>query len=81
VIISCKGWPLLPVFKWLKNTGNIENMEMCRTFNCGIGMVLVVSPENVGLIEKMVNESVYKIGNVVESKERVVMHDFYVWDA
>lgn len=44
-------------------------------------MVLVVSPENVGLIEKMVNESVYKIGNVVESKERVVMHDFYVWDA
>ena len=35
-------WPTLPVFKWLKKMGNIEDAEMHRTFNCGIGMVLVV---------------------------------------
>jgi phosphoribosylformylglycinamidine cyclo-ligase len=35
-------WPTLPVFKWLQKMGNIEDAEMHRTFNCGIGMVLVV---------------------------------------
>jgi hypothetical protein len=44
-------------------------------------MVLVVSPKNVPLIEKMIDEKVYTIGHVIESKERVVMHDLDVWNA
>ena len=36
-------WPALPIFDWLKRYGNIEDAEMARTFNCGIGMVLIVS--------------------------------------
>jgi phosphoribosylformylglycinamidine cyclo-ligase len=40
--IEAARWPTLPVFKWLKKMGNIEDAEMHRTFNCGIGMVLVV---------------------------------------
>ncbi|MFL5083379.1 MAG: phosphoribosylformylglycinamidine cyclo-ligase, partial [Xanthobacteraceae bacterium] len=37
--------PVLPVFKWLAATGGIAEAEMLRTFNCGIGMVAVVAPE------------------------------------
>jgi phosphoribosylformylglycinamidine cyclo-ligase len=37
--------PHPPVFKWLSETGGIEEQEMLRTFNCGIGMVIVVSAE------------------------------------
>ncbi|HEY7841656.1 MAG TPA: phosphoribosylformylglycinamidine cyclo-ligase [Gammaproteobacteria bacterium] len=37
------SWPRPPVFDWLQRTGNIAEAEMLRTFNCGIGMVLVVA--------------------------------------
>ncbi|KAI9077500.1 hypothetical protein K1719_040522 [Acacia pycnantha] len=39
------SWEVPPVFKWLQEAGNIEDSETRRTFNMGIGMVLVVSPE------------------------------------
>lgn len=40
--INYGSWQFLPVFKWLMDTGNIEIMEMLRTFNCGVGMIVVV---------------------------------------
>ena len=39
-------WPALPIFDWLQRYGHIEDGEMARTFNCGIGMVLFVSREH-----------------------------------
>jgi phosphoribosylformylglycinamidine cyclo-ligase len=40
-------WPSLPIFEWLQKNGRIENTEMARTFNCGIGMVLIVAKDAV----------------------------------
>ena len=40
------SWSLPPVFEWLQAGGNIEELEMMRTFNCGIGMILVVASES-----------------------------------
>lgn len=37
--------PLPPLFEWLRATGNVSPEEMARTFNCGFGMVLAVSPD------------------------------------
>jgi phosphoribosylformylglycinamidine cyclo-ligase len=45
--IDTTTWDLLPIFSWLQNEGNIETREMARTFNCGIGMLVVVDPDNV----------------------------------
>ena len=42
--IDWTAWPLPPVFDWLQRTGGIADHEMRRTFNCGIGFMLVVSP-------------------------------------
>ncbi len=42
---------LPPVFDWLKREGEIADEEMWRTFNCGIGFVLIVSPDAVGAVE------------------------------
>jgi len=42
-VIEQSRWTMPWVFKWLKKQGNIEDAEMYRTFNCGIGMVMVVS--------------------------------------
>ena len=40
------AWPLPHVFQWLGETGGISDHELRRTFNCGVGFVLVVAPEN-----------------------------------
>lgn len=45
--IDAGAWSLPPVFGWLQALGRIEPQEMVRTFNCGIGMVAVVSPLDV----------------------------------
>src|SRR5437764_10643195 len=42
--------PMLPVFKWLAKTGGIAEPEMLRTFNCGIGMIVVANPEKVDAV-------------------------------
>jgi len=41
------AWPLPPVFQWLGEAGGISDHELRRTFNCGVGFMLIVSPENV----------------------------------
>ena len=49
--IDTSAWPLPPVFDWLQREGNVPREEMWRTFNCGIGYVLMVAPADVAAIE------------------------------
>ena len=46
-IIDCNSWQLPEVFQWLQREGNVEVMEMNRTFNCGVGMVICVARDQV----------------------------------
>jgi phosphoribosylformylglycinamidine cyclo-ligase len=46
-MIDATAWTRPPVFDWLQTQGNVASMEMYRTFNCGIGMVLIVSATEV----------------------------------
>jgi phosphoribosylformylglycinamidine cyclo-ligase len=46
LVLDPKAWPRPAVFDWLQENGNIEENEMLRTFNCGIGMVMLVSKSN-----------------------------------
>jgi phosphoribosylformylglycinamidine cyclo-ligase len=43
VKLDANDWPLLPVFRWMAKVGGLPAAEMARTFNCGIGMVALVS--------------------------------------
>ncbi len=45
-VIDTASWQWPAVFNWLQETGNVETREMYRTFNCGVGMVLCVAPED-----------------------------------
>jgi phosphoribosylformylglycinamidine cyclo-ligase len=59
---------VLPVFKWLAATGGIAETEMLRTFNCGVGMIAVVSPEKADAVAAVLTregESVTRLGEVV----------------
>jgi phosphoribosylformylglycinamidine cyclo-ligase len=60
--------PVLPVFKWLAAAGNVAAPEMLRTFNCGIGMVVVVAPGDVEAVSAALTragETVVRLGEVV----------------
>jgi phosphoribosylformylglycinamidine cyclo-ligase len=46
-VIDVKAWDRSEIFTWLQQQGNIEEAEMLRTFNCGIGMVIVVPASEV----------------------------------
>ena len=48
--IDTASWPLPAVFDWLQREGGVAREEMWRTFNCGVGFVLVVAPGDVGAI-------------------------------
>ena len=66
-----------PVFKWLADAGNIAEREMLRTFNCGVGMIVVVAPTDADAVAaalKDAGEQVTAIGTVIQAtgEERVV---------
>lgn len=67
VRLDAAQWPLLPIFKWMAQTANISNADLARTFNCGIGMVVVVPAEEAAKTAQMLTdagETVYAIGSV-----------------
>jgi phosphoribosylformylglycinamidine cyclo-ligase len=69
VEIDVGAWPILPVFRWLARAGSIDPTEMMRTFNCGVGMVVVVAQEKAAEAERQLasaGETVFTIGRVVD---------------
>jgi phosphoribosylformylglycinamidine cyclo-ligase len=61
-----------PVFKWLAREGGIAQNEMLRTFNCGIGMIVVVAPKDAAAVTaafKRAGETVATLGNVIRAAE------------
>jgi phosphoribosylformylglycinamidine cyclo-ligase len=68
------SWPVLPLFQFMQQAGGVREAEMYRTFNMGIGMILVVSDRNVPVLEKHLSslgEPVYEIGSIVRGNRAV----------
>lgn len=69
--------PLPPVFKWMKASSGLDDTEMLRTFNCGIGMVVIVSPESAKAAKEMILSSgeseVFELGTLVEGSGEVIV--------
>jgi phosphoribosylformylglycinamidine cyclo-ligase len=69
--IQSSSWPLPKLFQWLQEKGNIPKMELYRTFNCGIGMAIVIDQKDVAKAKQILkesNETVYEIG-VIRQRE------------
>jgi phosphoribosylformylglycinamidine cyclo-ligase len=67
--INLSNWPLPIIFRWLKETGDVSPEEMLSTFNCGIGMVFVISKEIINDVETYLHaagEETYRIGEITE---------------
>ena len=65
--IQASGWQLPPLFQWLQAQGNIVPSELYKTFNCGIGMAVIVAKEHVAQAKQLLEasgETVFEIGHV-----------------
>lgn len=67
-VVNTKSWEVPSIFKWIQKSGRIEDAEMRRTFNMGIGMVIVASQEAANRILSEGNTKAYHIGHVVEGE-------------
>jgi phosphoribosylamine--glycine ligase/phosphoribosylformylglycinamidine cyclo-ligase len=70
--VDVSRWQLPPVFQYLMKQGGVQPREMCRTFNSGVGMVLVVSPSHVEEVKRSLLANgepvVYEIGEVTDGQ-------------
>lgn len=69
VNLDAESWPFLPVFQWLGEAGRLSETDLAQTFNCGIGFVIVCSPDYAQALTHILSkegESVYSIGKVTE---------------
>lgn len=67
--IDAQSWPLPKLFQWLQQAGNVEQQEMYRTFNCGIGMAVIVPAEQADAVQAFLagqGETVYRLGTIRE---------------
>ncbi len=74
VRIERGSWPIPPLFELLRKLGNVSDAEMYRTFNMGVGMVIVCAPADAKEIETHLRErgeECYRIGNVVNGDREV----------
>jgi len=66
-VVELGSWPVLPIFRYLAQLGRIERDELLRTFNLGVGMILVVPAQHIARVEselKRRREKFYLIGRV-----------------
>jgi phosphoribosylformylglycinamidine cyclo-ligase len=73
-VVELGSWPVLPIFEHMQKIGSIDRDEMMRTFNMGVGMVLVVPPKKFkklqGILERA-GEKMYTIGKIVKGDRKV----------
>lgn len=73
--IDLDAWKLPEVFQWLQSAGHMEPHEMLRTFNCGIGMTLIVAPDGLADVMAILaaeGETVIPIGTITARAEEAV---------
>ena len=78
-IIEKNSWDLPAIFQWIQNQAGIDSNEMLRTFNCGIGYVLIVKTDvKDSVIHHFQNEGIdaYEIGSIKKGEKSVIInHD------
>ena len=70
----------LKIFKWLKNN-NISDIEMLRTFNCGVGFCLVIKPKNFEKIKRIFKNEFkpYVIGKIKSGRNKIKLNNKINW--
>ena len=69
--VDCASWPFPPLYQWLKEIGNLSNLDLSRTLNTGIGFVMIVKAEEAQNIQESLSksgETVFELGKIITSQ-------------
>jgi len=69
--IDLDSWGFPPIFQWLQEQGKVTQANMLTTFNCGIGMIIIVAPEDESTAKLMLaelGETVFSVGELVAAE-------------
>ena len=69
--VQLGSWPVLPLCRVMADIGKIERDEMLRATNMGIGMVIVIRPENMDALTAILKVPHYRIGRIIPGEPRV----------
>jgi phosphoribosylformylglycinamidine cyclo-ligase len=73
-VIELGSWPKMPIFEHLQQLGNVAQDEMLRTFNMGIGMLLVINPKKFKKAQTLLEragEKYFTVGRIVKGERKV----------
>ncbi len=78
--IDLRKIKILRIFKWLKKN-NIEDKEMLKTFNCGVGFCLIIKPKNLNKVVKFFSKKYrpYVIGRISSGSKKIKLNDKINW--
>ena len=71
--INTQAWQVPALFQLIQQRGDIPKEQMYRVFNMGIGMIIITQPEYIDLIKTLMNETVWEIGKLIESKQQITL--------
>ena len=72
VVLDARAWTLPSIFAWLAKTGSVRAQEMARTFNCGIGMMVIASSEKAADVTEALSDAgelAFRIGAIEKAGE------------
>lgn len=65
VELDANNWPIPPIFPWIVAAGGVSEPEMLRTFNCGLGAVMIVAPGDLqNALSMITDENTFVVGKV-----------------
>jgi phosphoribosylformylglycinamidine cyclo-ligase len=67
------SWPEPPIFKLLQEQGALSTSELFHIFNMGLGMLLVISPDDLGLAQQILPGELFIIGDIVTEQTGVTL--------
>ena len=83
-MINLKNYKIPKIFLWLQELGSVENKEMLKTFNCGIGLILIISENHqkdvIGHLKK-IRSKFWVMGKTVENKKdsQIIIENYGKW--
>ena len=69
--VDLGSWPMIPIFELIRDVSGLSDRELYRTFNMGIGMVIIVKPSDLGELRSRIEEPIWVIGEVTSGNREV----------
>ena len=72
-VIHVGSWDVPPLFRLIQQRGDVPREEMYRVFNMGIGMVVVVARENIEIVQRLIDEPIWVVGELVNGEKKTFL--------